>query len=91
MTTPNESNERQTPKMKWLLGEWSWEKWISFVIGVLCVIDSGITTLSGDQPSFVQFLRALIRDGAFHTALLFFLLFYCSEMRYRFSKDVRIG
>ena len=91
MTTPNESNKGQTQKKNWvtkcITGEWGWEKWVFFVLGFVCLADALIEAFPVQSPT--DAVRAFIRDGALHTALLFIVLFYLSEMRYRFFEDVR--
>jgi len=67
--------------MRRLFGEFRWEKWLSMVVGVLCLFDAFETNMWNP--------RAVIRDGAFHSGLLFLVFFYLSEMRYRLFPDVR--
>ena len=67
--------------LKWLLGEWKWEKIIALVCALACLGDAVWTTKGR--------MHVLIRDGAFHSAMLWAVLFYLSEMRYRLFPDVR--
>lgn len=64
-----------------LAGEWSWEKYIAGLIGIVCLLDALISNDFG--------IRSVARDGAFHSALLFFLMFYLSELRYKLVLEAR--
>jgi hypothetical protein len=64
-----------------LVGEWSWEKYIVGVLGIACLVDALISNDFG--------LRSVARDGAFHSALLFLLMFYLSELRYKLVPEAR--
>jgi hypothetical protein len=79
----NEVPERTTkPRgLMWFLGEWKWEKPIPAVLALVFLGDALWTTTGR--------MHVLIRDGAFHSALLCALGFYLSEMRYRLFPDVR--
>lgn len=64
-----------------LLGEWSWEKYLVLFAGIACLLDALV-----EQGLAI---RSIPRDGAFHSALLFFALFYLSELRYKLFPEVR--
>jgi hypothetical protein len=74
-----EVNQNKSVLQK-LLGEFSWGRNLLWATSVLCFIDA-VWTSSG--PS------GLIRDGAFHSALLFGIAGYLSEIRYRFIPESR--
>lgn len=86
--TDRQSESRE--KRSTLLGEWSWEKYVLLAAGTGCVIDAMVVSLGAEPPlGIVGILRALIRDGAFQTALLFGVLYHQSELRYRMFPDIR--
>ncbi len=64
-----------------ILGEWRWERYFCIIAGGLCFLDAVVS--NGLD------LRALIRDGAFVAAMLWFLMFYASDVRYRLFQQVR--
>jgi len=64
-----------------VLGESRWEAYVYLIFGSLCLLDALIENGLN--------VRSLIRDGAFGVAMLWFLMFYASDLRYRLCKEVR--
>jgi hypothetical protein len=60
------------------MGEYKWEKYVAVGAAIICFADALWTSGTG-----------MIRDDIFQTGLLFLVLFYVSEFRYRFFRDVR--
>ena len=80
--TETASAPPRAKKSLWQLvhGEWSWEKYIPGVVGLVCIGDA-IVTSDG--------VRGFIRNGALQTGLILIVGAYVSELRYRLLKDVR--
>ena len=80
--TESTSAQHRAKKSTWqrLHGEWSWEKYIPGVLGLVCIGDAVVTS---------DGMRELIRNGALQTGLILIVGAYVSELRYRLLKDVR--
>ncbi|WP_426370209.1 hypothetical protein [Pseudocolwellia sp. HL-MZ7] len=74
-----EANQKKSIFQKFL-GEYRWGRNFLWVISILCLFDAiWVTAGTGE----------LIRDGAFHSSLLFGIAGYLSELRYRFIPESR--
>ena len=76
-------NEKKKSLIGIMDGEWKHEKVVYLIAGFACLsyamIDKGF-----DLP-------ILINDGAFHSSLLFIIMGYLSDLRYKLRPEVRVG
>jgi hypothetical protein len=65
-----------------LNGEWRYEKFVWLILAFMCFVMAIFTDSSPE---------ILIRDGAFHSSLLFAIMWYLSELRYKLIPEIRVG
>ena len=84
MDNPVDEPLSPSAKASGLFQERAWEKYLFLLVAVVCLADAFGTALTPlAEEGFVSFIRSGIRDGAFHSGLLFCVLFYLSEARHR--------
>lgn len=76
----NTNSDRKRTFVQKAFGEFSWGRNLMWGLSLLCFIEA-IWTTAGTT--------SLIRDGAFHSALLLGIAGYLSELRYRLIPQSR--
>jgi hypothetical protein len=79
-----DNEKSKKPTFKWLLGEYRWSKYMLWIVAFFCLIEALNSTGFGTGG-----FGRLIRDGAFHSTLLFGIAANLSEFRYRFMPETR--